>query len=252
MGRLPRKKSTTGIYHVMVRGINKEPIFREEKDRSRYLEVLAKVKESAPFLIHAYCLMDNHVHLLLQELEEPIGDTMKRIGSSYVYWFNRKYERVGHLFQGRFRSEAVEDDSYFLTVLRYIHQNPVKAKITRHCCEYPWSSYAVYAGAAQRGSVLVDTAFSLGVMGGREQLLRFINTPNSDRCLDIENVIPLSDSEFLMLAGDLLGGKPITCLIKMHPRERDQILRQFKAIEGVTIRQIARLTGLGRWVVSKA
>ena len=252
MGRQARKKSASGIYQVMVRGINKEPIFRVDEDRSRYLEVLAKVKESSPFVIHAYCLMDNHVHLLLQELRKPIGDALKRIGSSYVYWFKRKYERVGHLFQGRFRSKAVEDDAYFLTVLRYIHQNPVKAKITRHCHEYPWSSYAVYAGAVQRGSAPVDTAFGLGMMGGRKQLLQFINTPNSDRCLDLENVTTLSDSEFPILADELLDGAPIACLMEMHHRERDQILRQFKTVEGVTVRQIARLTGLGRWVVSNA
>jgi len=252
MSRQARKKSESGIYHVMVRGINKEPIFRAVEDRLRYLEILSEVKESSPFVIYAFCLMDNHVHLLLQELGEPIGDTLKRIGSSYVYWFNRKYERVGHLFQGRFRSEAVEDDPYFLTVLRYIHQNPVRAKITQHCHEYPWSSYAVYAGAVQRGFTSVDTAFGLGMMGGREPLLQFINTPNSDRCLDLENVTPFSDSEFLILAEELLDGAPITCLMEMHHREREQILRQFKAIEGVTARQIARLTGLGRWVVSNA
>lgn len=252
MGRSARKKSTSNIYHVMVRGVNKEPIFLDDKDRLRYLDVLAKVKEKAPFDIHAYCLMNNHVHLLLQEMEESVGDTLRRVGSSYAYWFNRKSERVGHLFQGRFNSEVVEDDSYFLTVLRYIHQNPVKAKITLHCGEYPWSSYAVYEGAVRGGNVLVDTAFSLGLMGGREQLLQFINAPNSDRCLDLENVTKLSDREFLILAEELLSGASISSLVEMYPGERDKILEEFKAIEGVTIRQIARLTGLSRWIVSNA
>ena len=110
----------------------------------------------------------------------------------------------------------------------------------------------VYKRQVQRGSAPVDTAFGLGMMGGRKQLLQFINTPNSDRCLDLENVTPLSDSEFLILADELLDGVPIACLMEMHHRERDQILRQFKTVEGVTVRQIARLTGLGRWVVSNA
>lgn len=252
MARQARKRSATGIYHVMARGINKEPIFRSDSDRLRYLAVLAEIKESASFILHAYCLMGNHVHLLLQEREEPVGSTLKRIGSSYVFWFNRKYERVGHLFQGRFLSEAVEDDSYFLTVLRYIHQNPIKAGITRYCHEYPWSSYAVYAGTAQKGLLLVDTAFSISVLGGREPLLQFINSNCEDICLDIDNITPLTDSEFLLHAEGLLGGAPITSLAIMQPKERDHILMQFKAIEGVTVRQIARLTGLGRWVVSNA
>ena len=103
----------------------------------------------ASFVLHAYCLMDNHVHLLLQEQEETLGEIMKRVGVSYAYWFNRKYERVGHLFQGRFRSETVEDDAYFLTVLRYIHQHPVQAKLVARCSDYPWSSYAAYANEAR-------------------------------------------------------------------------------------------------------
>ncbi len=252
MPRQARKKSVSGIYHVMMRGVNREPIFHEDKDYLRFLEILAKVKEKAPFIIYAYCLMYNHVHLLFQELEESIGDTVRRISSSYVYGFNRKYNRVGHLFQERFHSEPVDDDPYFLTVLRYIHQNPIKAKITQQCSEYPWSSYAIYASAAQQGKTLVDTTFSLDLMGGQRELLKFINTPNNDKCLDLENVIKLSDAELLVLIEEMIEGAAISDISKMPPGERDQILRKLKSIEGTTFRQIARLTGLGRWMVSNA
>jgi putative transposase len=251
MSRRARNRSTSGIYHAMVRGINKEPIFNDNQDRWYYLKVLADAKEKTPFRIHAYCLMGNHIHLLFQELHEPIGNTLKRIGSSYVYWYNRKYERVGHLFQGRFKSEPVERDSYFLTVLRYIHQNPVKAKIVQNCWEYPWSSYSVYAGTSQDNAV-VDIDYSIDMMGGREQLLTFINASNQDKCLDYDNVISLSDSEILMLAENILGGEPIDSIAKMPALERNQVLAQLKAIDGVSARQIARLTGLGRWVVDNA
>lgn len=252
MPRQARKKSVSSIYHVMMRGVNRAPIFHEDKDYFRFLEILAKVKEKAPFVIYAYCLMYNHVHLLFQELKEPVGSTIKRISSSYVYGFNRKYNRVGHLFQERFHSEPVDDDPYFLTVLRYIHQNPVKANITQQCSEYSWSSYAIYASAAQQGKTLVDTTFSMKLMGSQKELLKFINAPNNDKCLDLENVIRLSDGELLILMEEILGESPISDFLEMQAGERDQILRKLKKIEGTTVRQISRLTGLGRWVVANA
>ena len=149
-------------------------IFHMHENLSRYSEVLSSVQKKAPFVLDAYCLMDNHIHLLLQKLDEPLGGIMKRIGTSYVYWFNRKYERVGHLFQARFRSEVVEDDSYFLTVLRYIHQNPTRAQMVDLGGDYPWNSYAAYTSAVQQDKALVDTSLGLGIMEGREPLLRFM------------------------------------------------------------------------------
>ena len=90
--------------------------------------------------------MSNHVHLLIKETENNISTIIKQIACSYVYWFNRKYERVGHLFQDRFRSEPVDNDEYFLTVLRYIHQNPVRAEIVACAEDYVYSSARDYAG----------------------------------------------------------------------------------------------------------
>ncbi len=94
--------------------------------------------------MYAYCLMGNHVHLLMRtdENDEPMGQIFRRICAQYVYWYNGKYERVGHLFQDRFRSEPIENDAYLLSVLRYIHQNPVKAGMVHDMADYPYSSYA--------------------------------------------------------------------------------------------------------------
>jgi putative transposase len=98
------------------------------------------------FAVYAYCLMDNHVHLIINEGAESISRIMKRVQVSYVYYFNEKYGRSGHLFQDWFKSEAVEDDQYLLTAIRYIHHNPVKAQMVSHPCEYRWSSYNLYLG----------------------------------------------------------------------------------------------------------
>ena len=88
--------------------------------------------------------MNNHIHLLIKEGQEELGTVFRRIGAKYVYWYNRKYSRRGHLFQDRYKSEVVEDDGYLLTVLRYIHQNPLKAGIVKNIEQYPWSSYQDY------------------------------------------------------------------------------------------------------------
>ncbi|MFA9560652.1 transposase [Evansella sp. AB-rgal1] len=131
MPRIARKKSSNGVYHIMLRGINRQTIFEDDEDKAKFLETLAKYKIKSCFELYSYCLMDNHVHLLLKEIEEPLATIIKRISSSYVYWYNRKYRRCGHLFQDRYKSENVESDSYFITALRYIHQNPLKAGLVK-------------------------------------------------------------------------------------------------------------------------
>jgi REP element-mobilizing transposase RayT len=130
MPRQRRKTSATGIYHVMLRGINRQDIFQDDDDYVRMLTSLRlqtdRYDEHGNNLppscqIYAYCLMSNHIHLLLREESENVADTVKRIGISYATYFNRKYGRNGHLFQDRFKSEPVNDITYFLVLLRYIH-----------------------------------------------------------------------------------------------------------------------------------
>ncbi len=144
MPRKAREKSSTGIYHVIFRGINKQRIFEEEQDYRKFLYAIKDQQPKSGFELYAYCLMSNHIHLLLKEGEEELGTLFRRIASKYVQWYNGKYDRVGHLFQDRFKSEVVETSRYFLGVLRYIHQNPLKAGMVRDLEEYPWSSYREY------------------------------------------------------------------------------------------------------------
>ncbi len=129
MPRQQRNKSKSGYYHIMIRGNERKNIFLDEQDKSRFVEILNDKKKSVSFYLQAFCLMDNHVHLMISEGVDDIARVMKRITVSYVYYFNKKYKRIGHLFQDRFRSEVVEDDNYVLSLARYIHQNPVKAGI---------------------------------------------------------------------------------------------------------------------------
>ncbi len=127
MPRKPREKSRFGIYHVILRGVNKQIIFEENEDYLQFIRILKKYKEVCEFKLYAYCLMDNHVHLLMEQTTTELETIMKRIEVKFVKWYNRKYKRIGYLFQDRYKSEPINDEGYFRTVFRYIHQNPLHA-----------------------------------------------------------------------------------------------------------------------------
>lgn len=157
MPRVQRLKGAFSTYHIIQRGNERKNIFYSDHDKLRFLETLVKTKEKYNFLIYCYCLMDNHVHLLINDNGNDISTVMKSINVSYVSYFNRVYRRFGHLFQDRFRSELVTEDPYLLEVSRYIHNNPVKAKIIEKPEDYQWSSYNVYAGITTDACQLLDT-----------------------------------------------------------------------------------------------
>ncbi|MFT4227891.1 transposase [Micropruina sp.] len=140
MPRPARQLAESAVYHVMARGVNRDAIFLEDEDYERYLYALELTKEASRCAVLAYCLMPNHVHLVLRTADEPVGDVMKRLGVRYAGWFNRKYGRVGHLFQDRFRSRPVESDEYLFALVRYVWDNPVQAGLVTRPDDYRWSS----------------------------------------------------------------------------------------------------------------
>lgn len=141
MPRRARRLSDTKVYHVMLRGNERRNIFLDDEDRERFIDTLRYKQEEKTFSYFAYCLMSNHVHLIVDEGEEVISKIMQRINGSYAYYFNKKYQRSGHLFQDRFKSEVIEKDRYLLAAIRYVHNNPIKAGMIKNIEEYRWSSY---------------------------------------------------------------------------------------------------------------
>ena len=248
MPRTVRKGSKTGIYHIMFRGINKQCIFQDDEDRSIFLNRLQRFKYESDFELYAYCLMSNHVHLLIKETSEPISSIIKRIGVSYVYWFNKKYERTGHLFQDRYKSEPIENDSYLLAAARYIHQNPMQVGLTIDS----WTSYSDY----YRNSGITDKLFILDLFNKNRMLAldlfaKYMNEKNSDKCLELFDRKIISDKEAEAIVKKL--GNVMFCqdIQKLDKIERDKILCKIKC-EGISIRQLARLTGLNRGVILNA
>lgn len=240
MPRTSRKASESGIYHVILRGINRQAIFEDDEDSACFLDIIEGYKTVSGFEVLAYCLMGNHAHLLIRVGEEPLSTIFRRIASKYVYWFNAKYDRIGHLFQERFKSEPVEDDAYLVTVMRYIHNNPVKAGICRAPEDYPLSSYRDYLG----GGGLTDTALALSLMP-LPQLIEFTRRPNEDACLDVPGKarVRFTDADARRIMGDIAGCSSTGDFQSLDGEEQRRAVRAM--IEaGLSIRQISRIAGM--------
>jgi len=132
MPRLQRIKGEFSTYHVMQRGNEKKDIFRSDKDRFKFLEIISKAKEKHNFKVYVYCLMDNHVHLVINDNGNDISMLMKSINVSYVTYFNRIHQRSGHLFQDRFRSELIKDDRYLTQVGMQVENRPQLAQLAHN------------------------------------------------------------------------------------------------------------------------
>ncbi|MBQ7379287.1 MAG: transposase [Clostridia bacterium] len=248
MSRQAREKCESNIYHVMLRGAGQQQIFEDTEDSERFLEILAECKQISEFALYAYCLMGNHVHLLIKEQHEPLEQIVKRIATRYVYWFNTKYERCGHLFQDRFRSEPVGDKQYFLTVLRYIHQNPVKAGICNVVEDYAYSSYREYVTSAK----IIDTEFAFAHVSP-EDFEQIHHLLEQTQCLDIENregSPRVTDEQARRIIEMHTKCKNASDFQRLDVATRNKYLKLLKD-KGLSIRQISRLTGISFGIVSR-
>ena len=246
MPRQAREKSESGFYHVLLRGIGQQNIFEDEEDNERFLQTLKRYKDEMQFEIHAYCLMGNHVHILIKDIKDELDLIIKKLAGSYAYYFNWKYERIGHLFQDRFKSEVVNDDSYYLALIRYIHQNPQKANIAS-VQEYKWSSYQEYINSER----IVSSHFALELLGGREQFSAYVQACSEDSFLDIHAKENLTDRKAIDIIKKKFRIDNALSIAMMPPEQRNRLIRKLKD-EGLSIRQISRLTGVNRGVVLRA
>src|SRR4030067_1574628 len=168
MGRPLRIEYPDAFYHVTSRGNERRPIFKTKGDYERFIGYLESATERYGARIHCFCLMPNHYHLLLETPRANLRRILHHLNSSYTNYFNAKTERVGHLFQGRYRSILVEKDSYALELSRYIHLNPVRANLVRDPSRYCWSSYLAYIGREAKWGWL-QRGFILGQMSEHER-----------------------------------------------------------------------------------
>ena len=247
----------------MMRGINHQNIFEDETDYYRFLTTLDAMAQSYEpdgtpsgrnYTLYAYCLMSNHVHLLIREREDNLAMAIKRIASSYVYYYNHKYLRDGHLFKERFRSEPVNDMAYFTILLRYIHQNPVKAGIVERVKDYEYSSWGEYDGTVEPVLRICDTETVLKRIPYSD-LEVWVNDPIPDDvgCLEMEESEPFrqfTDDKAWRYIKELTGVDNSTAFQNLEKEMQREALRELREI-GASVRQLERLTGIGRGIIQR-
>ena len=168
MPRAARLDAVGVLHHVMARGIEKRPIFRDDRDRDDFLRRLAGLSKEGSWVVYAWSLMPNHFHLLVRTAALPLSRSMRRLLTGYAGAFNRKHRRSGHLFQNRYKSVVCEEEPYFLELVRYLHLNPVRARVVgtlRELDRYPYSGHSAVVGRVRRE--WQETAEVLGRFGGR-------------------------------------------------------------------------------------
>jgi REP element-mobilizing transposase RayT len=156
--------ASNALYHVMARGNARMTIFCDDRERLRFLALLACIVERFCVRCHAYCLMPNHYHLVIQTRDPNLSRAIQYLNGVYAQWWNRRHARVGHVMQGRFKAQLVQEEGYFLRVCRYVVLNPVRAGLVAHPSEWAWSSYAATEGSVPRLAFLHVDA----VLGGAD------------------------------------------------------------------------------------
>ena len=245
MARIARQISQSGLYHIVFRGVNRQHIFEEEADYIKLKETLIDLKKDMGFEIYVYCFMTNHVHIMLKEKEMgDISQIMKRLLTKYARWYNIKYKRSGALIANRYKSQPLEVDEYFLSVVRYIHQNPLKAHMIENLREYKWSSYNEYMND-EIG--LADKEFVLGMINSQKEFEEF-HEIMEENIFIVDDKVKITDDGIRRDITKRYGIEPNT-IGNMDKQKRNGILGELK--EKYSIRQLERVTGVSRGVIQK-
>ena len=243
MPRTARNLIGTEYRHLIIRGVGHQILFEDSSDYKYFLSLLEKYSCETNVTVCAYCLMDNHVHLLVSDKKCQVGKLMQKLGISYSFYYNNKYDRPGHLFQNRYKCENIDNDKYLLTVFRYILNNPEKAGICP-ASKYKWSSYGLYDCSS-----FVDTSYLRMIVGDYSSYVGFISQENDDDCMEYNR--QKHDDEWaikvMQNTMQIANGSEIKAYDK---RKRDDALRRLKKA-GLSIRQIERLTGVSRNIIQR-
>ncbi|MDR0783884.1 MAG: transposase [Propionibacteriaceae bacterium] len=247
MPRQPRKASATGIHHIVLRGVNRQRIFEEAEDYAYFLECVQDTCANNAMTLLAYCCMSNHVHLLIEEANKSCSWSIRQLAGRYAIWFNRKYKRVGHLFQNRFHSEPVENDAYLHTVTMYIHRNPVEAGLSSTPAEYQWSSrYSLDHPPGLINHERLEELLSISSLLDAEKRQGMFDPMYVPM---LKHKQSWADEEAWDLLSKICGATTASDFQKLLRDEQQRAVRTVSP--HLSIRQISRLTGISRDLISR-
>lgn len=236
MARQARILVPGGLYHVISRGIERRDLFRDERDRNRYFALLEKAVGRFGCRILAYCLMDNHVHLALMAGKQPLPRIMRSINTAYAGYFNVRHRRSGYLFQGRYKAFLVDEEAYLLALVRYIHENPVKAGIVARAEEYSWSSHASYLGRPPSWLATDEVLQRFGTKrsAALREFRRFFLEPEEEPYAELKpRVQAIVGSE--SFAKDALERAPVETALTVKSTSAREIVSWVAREEGVSV-----------------
>ncbi len=180
MGRKPRIEFKGGVYHVIQRGNNREYIFKHKENKSYLVELLKEYKKIMNYHIYGFVFMDNHYHVIIRTLDARLQEIMHRVNNKYSKYYNYKNKRTGHVFEKRYKGILVKDEKYLLSLLRYIHQNPVRAKMCKRVKDYRWSSDSYYRKNKQNEIVDIDYILNIFSNKRNEAIKYYIRFMDAD------------------------------------------------------------------------
>ena len=256
MTRQRRKISNSKVYHVIVKGIDDQDIFYDDQDRRFFLKQILNLKKEINYDVYSYCLMTNHIHMVIKSEAKVLSKIMQSLMIRYVYYFNSRYERSGPLVQNRFKSKCVENQKYFLGVCRYIHRNPEKAGMAK-TQNYKWSSYQEYLGKEK----IINKKILLHYFNN--DISEFVKYTTNLTVEDIENLYDYAEYEIrnrlldeeviqiIMKKFEIFDVKDVVIFFKNKNRkELEKALLVIKNIKGTNKSQVARILRINRRFLS--
>ena len=247
MPRKKRERSISKVYHIIIRGINKQDIFLDKQDFYKLVKEVERTKQKYAYEIYAYSLMNDHIHFVIYDKGDKMSIAMQSLNVSYCSYFNKKYERTGHLFENRFKSHKIENENYLKNVVRYIHKNPENAGMQK----YIWTSYFEYI---HNDSKLISTEQVMDIFENNiENFKSFHNIykKNQDYDKGYEMIARLKDEEAIKIIKEIVYEPNVINIQNYEKEKRKETIKKILKIEGITKVQIARILGISKSTIDR-
>ena len=252
MTRQIREFSNSNVYHIIIKGNNDSVIFYDDMDRNVFLDRIKLTKDEFKYKVYAYCLMSNHVHMVIEVTNENLSKAIQSLTIRYVSYFNRKYDRKGPFVQNRFKSKNIENQRYFLEVCRYVHRNPEKAGIEK-TSQYKWSSYREYIG---KEKIIEKKTLMYYLNNNIEDFIKYTNkVENIEEIMnygDFELSTKLNDDELIDIVLKRLNFDSMDEVINFFNRKENiEKVKELKDIKRISQRQLSRIIGVNNKLIAK-